>query len=121
MRGLPLHLARSHKFHLLIDLDIQDLLVEHNLGIMRLLVTFIFKILPGFLHLFQITHPCHVKNVRGVADAPILVPQLLQLVIHLTLVFLGAGAWKPLHARTLLVGVIFWIVGTLQPAVLKVE
>ena len=118
---LSLNLARADHLDLLLNLDVQDLLVEDQLCIGRLLQTLVVEILSRFLHLLQVAHASHIQNLTRIANSSVLISQRAQLVVHVALVALGARARQPLDAGALFICVPIRLIFTLHPAVLLVK
>ena len=118
---LSLNLARADHLDLLLNLDVQDLLVEDQLCIGRLLQTLAVEILSRFLHLLQVAHASHIQNLTRIANSSVLISQRAQLVIHIALVALGARARQPLDAGAFFIRVPIRLIFTLHPAVLLVK
>ena len=57
---LSLNLARADHLDLLLNLDVQDLLVEDQLRVGRLLQALVVEIFSRFLHLLQVAHASHI-------------------------------------------------------------
>ena len=118
---LPLNLARTDHLDLLLNFDVQDLLVEDQLRVGRLLQALAVKILSRFLHLLQVAHASHIKNLTRIANSSVLISQRAQLVVHVALVSLRARARQPLDAGALFIRVPIRLIFTLHPAVLLVK
>mgnify|MGYP006922974175 CR=1 FL=1 len=119
---LSLDLTGSDHFYLLLDFYIQDLFVKDDLGVAWFILALVVQVLPGLLHLLEITYPCHVKYFAIVTDSSVLVSQGSQLAIHITFITLRAWTWEPLDTGALFILIVTFIdISTLQSAILQVK
>ena len=101
-RCLPLLLAFLNYFPLLCDFNVQNLPAQHQLLLIRTFLNFL-QLFPGFLHLFQIPYPRHIKYLTCVYDPALLVPQGVQIVDSVGVLLLISTTWQPLYRWLVLV------------------